>query len=55
MPRLAKIAGCGAVAVLLAGCFDVVENIGLLTMIGRTTAPPLPFLTSRSPLQQSSS
>jgi hypothetical protein len=46
MPRLAKIAGCAAVAGLLAGCFDVAENIGLLTMIGRTTAQPLPFLTS---------
>ena len=30
---------------MLAGCSDVVENIGLLTMIWLTTQQPLPALT----------
>lgn len=50
LSRLAKIAGCGAVAGLLAGALDVVENIGLLTMIWGRTAPPIPSLTSLASL-----
>ncbi len=45
LPRLASFATCAAAAGLLAGCCDVIENIGLLTMIWLTTQQPLPALT----------
>jgi hypothetical protein len=44
-PRLARFATCAAAAGLLAGCCDVIENIGLLTMIWLMTEQPLPALT----------
>jgi len=44
--RLARFATWTAAAALLAGCFDVIENIGLLSMIWFTTQPPLPCLTT---------
>lgn len=46
LPWLAEIAGYGAVAGLVAGVLDIVENVGLLTMIWWTTAKPIPLLTS---------
>lgn len=44
-PRFAELATYAGYAGLFAGCLDVVENFGLLTMIWVTTHQPLPLLT----------
>jgi hypothetical protein len=44
--RLAEIAGCAALAGLVAGACDVVENFGMLLTIGIGAHQPVPFLTS---------
>jgi len=45
-PQLARFSKYAALAGLLAGAFDVVENFGLLTMLWLTPQQPLPLLTS---------
>jgi NADH:ubiquinone oxidoreductase subunit K len=45
-PLLARIAGYAALAGLFAGACDVLENFGLLWMIGIGAQQPVPFLTS---------
>jgi hypothetical protein len=45
-PSLARIADCAALAGLLAGVCDVLENFGMLLTIGIGAHQPVPFLTS---------
>ncbi|WP_375413478.1 hypothetical protein [uncultured Bradyrhizobium sp.] len=45
-PVLARFAGYAALAALFAGACDIVENFGLLWMIGMDARQPVPFITS---------